>query len=945
MANKELITLYRSLFRGREDVIAQYYEYKKITGEIDRGYKPIIIGNTKEYQPLTDELLQKHFAGEIILGLYPLLDNSCCYFIAADFDNHTGKESPYEDMLSYVKGLEKIGIIAYPLKSRSGDGYHVYFFFNEQIQAQKGRKIANYVLEQTGLLKGTSRQKSFDKLFPAQDNISGLKLGNLIALPYQKEAGDKKFTRFLSFEKEFKDIFDTTEEEVEFIANIMKYGDSYLTDILNKIQVPNPIKQDINFPLKFELPEIIPSGSRHNTMLSYCGSLHAKNYSDAEILEKLKDANITRCNPPMSDKELSDIYEYVSKKPKGSTSESLRSVAGKKSSKNLFIDNKLVPIKTMLPNAPVSDVAELPSNFYLTANGIFMSMTPDGPRELIFDCPVVIKSRVKVCDSKYERILLSWFIDNEWKEHLFDRVSLFESLKVVEITNLGIPINSLNKKQFIFYLSLYESTNRENIPVSYTTNKLGWHEQNTCFVWGRYLITKEGIFNKRQRQDSSIKEITYKGDGEGDDQFLDGLDFKGSFDEWYKIAFGIKDNPIAYSILIASFAAPLLKILGMPNLIVETAGETSKGKSTCQRLAVSVWGCPNEKEAYSIYYTWDSTPVWLERRASTFNDIPIVLDDTKRLFSKYTRDEANKIISNIIYSFASGKGRGRGGKVGTVETTTYQSVLISSGEQQSIDAAKGHGGASARVISFWGSPLGEEPQEQLVRIINETCCNNYGHAGPFFVYYILTNQNIWNQWKAVYNRINLEYSLSEKGSGVTDRISEYFAVLESTAWLVLSCFQNLAPMAGISETFKKLYAEYIGEVKDHTDIYLKALKEIISWIGSNQQKFYGKHRTDANSNPIEPSGGWLGRWLTKDNYIAIASHQLNERLIKLNYDAEPTVKSWKAKGILIPSKTQNTKTVHVDKARTACYCLSKDAIKSLTGIDLGIESDSEDAND
>lgn len=216
--------------------------------------------------------------------------------------------------------------------------------------------------------------------------------------------------------------------------------------------------------------------------------------------------------------------------------------------------------------------------------------------------------------------------------------------------------------------------------------------------------------------------------------------------------------------------------------------------------------------------------------------------------------------------------------------------------------------------------------------------------GPYFVYYLLTNEHLWSQWKSIYNRINLEYSLSQKGTGVTDRISEYFAALESTAWLVSSCFAGLEPTAGISETFRKLYAEYIGEVREHTDIHLKALKEIISWIGSNQQKFYGKHRTDGSSNAIEPSGGWLGRWQIKDDYIAIVGHQLNERLTKLNYDAEPTIKSWKAKGILIPSKNQNTKTVHVDKARTSCYCLSVVVIKDLIGIDLSIESDSNMSN-
>lgn len=126
------IKLYRSLFRGREDVFVRRWDKNgsyfpdytfdrnefnahKANGGTIKDFK------NKELTPLTDEVVRKHLTGQITVGIYPVLEDNTSYFLAADFDGTNW----LEDCLTYHQGMEKIGLISYIERSRSGNGGHV----------------------------------------------------------------------------------------------------------------------------------------------------------------------------------------------------------------------------------------------------------------------------------------------------------------------------------------------------------------------------------------------------------------------------------------------------------------------------------------------------------------------------------------------------------------------------------------------------------------------------------------------------------------------------------------------------------------------------------------------------------------------------------------------------------------------------------------------------
>jgi superfamily II DNA or RNA helicase len=202
----EHISLFRSLFKGREDVFAIRWEKGS-----KKGYMPayffdpyrykahVMKGGAfqnfteKSYLLLTDEQIAKHLSGNQHIGLYPLLKDNTSWFIAADFDKNNWKEESQK----FIEALAAIDIPAYLERSRSGKGGHVWIFFEQPYPACRSRKIALSLLKEIGILSFFDKDASFDRLFPNQDMLSGKGLGNLIALPLQKQAASKGNSCFL----------------------------------------------------------------------------------------------------------------------------------------------------------------------------------------------------------------------------------------------------------------------------------------------------------------------------------------------------------------------------------------------------------------------------------------------------------------------------------------------------------------------------------------------------------------------------------------------------------------------------------------------------------------------------------------------------------------------------------------------------------------------------
>ena len=220
------ITLFRTLFRGREDVYAVRWE--GLSGrhgympKADRDWKAYlgskledrkkIDRKTRKFWPLTNEVIRAHLAGEHTIGIYPLLPEETCGFLAVDFD----KKRWQLDAVAFLETCRKMGIPAALERSRSGNGGHVWIFFDRAIPAVTARKLGCAILTRTMDHRHQLGLDSYDRFFPNQDTMPKGGLGNLIALPLQKvprETGNSVFV---------DDDFNPYPDQWSFLASLQR---------------------------------------------------------------------------------------------------------------------------------------------------------------------------------------------------------------------------------------------------------------------------------------------------------------------------------------------------------------------------------------------------------------------------------------------------------------------------------------------------------------------------------------------------------------------------------------------------------------------------------------------------------------------------------------------------------------------------------------------------
>lgn len=221
LSTQEKVALFRRLFRGRTDVHALRWES---TASGKSGYSPACANDrfTRKIPvhgdaarstragdgpgasraevcqkprikcadcahrllvPLSDAVIHDHLAGKHTIGVYPLLEDDTCCFLAVDFDEAEWQE----DARAFVQSCDALGVPAALEISRSGNGAHAWVFFNGRVSARDARRLGTALISHTCARTRQLKLASYDRLFPNQDTMPKGGFGNLIALPLQKQ--------------------------------------------------------------------------------------------------------------------------------------------------------------------------------------------------------------------------------------------------------------------------------------------------------------------------------------------------------------------------------------------------------------------------------------------------------------------------------------------------------------------------------------------------------------------------------------------------------------------------------------------------------------------------------------------------------------------------------------------------------------------------------------
>jgi superfamily II DNA or RNA helicase len=244
-SSAEKIELFMSLFRGREDVYANRWENKK---QHTSGYSPACANewtpgiclkpkikcsacNHKSYLKLDKQIIDNHLRGNVVAGVYPMLPDETCWFLAIDFDDDGWKK----DISALAEVCSKFEIPVAIERSRSGNGVHAWYFFDQPVQASLARKFGSAMLTYTMNQRHEITFKSYDRFFPNQDTMPKGGFGNLIALPLQKAARENNNSVFID------DDFQSYEDQWSFLSSIKKLTEDNIESLITKLWKGNEL--------------------------------------------------------------------------------------------------------------------------------------------------------------------------------------------------------------------------------------------------------------------------------------------------------------------------------------------------------------------------------------------------------------------------------------------------------------------------------------------------------------------------------------------------------------------------------------------------------------------------------------------------------------------------------------------------------------------------------
>lgn len=225
------IACFMALFCGRADVYAKRWHSPK-TGK--SGYQPACANEWSEglcdkrtYKcnacpnrillPLDEQGINQHLRGNDaygrdVIGIYPMLADERCRLLVVDFDD----ESFQADAAAFLAVCQKHGVPASIERSRSGNGAHIWIFFAEPISATLARRLGSGLLTYAMHCNVNLTFRSYDRLFPNQDNMPFGGFGNLIALPLQglaRKSGNSVFV---------DDTFEPYPDQWAYLSTVQK---------------------------------------------------------------------------------------------------------------------------------------------------------------------------------------------------------------------------------------------------------------------------------------------------------------------------------------------------------------------------------------------------------------------------------------------------------------------------------------------------------------------------------------------------------------------------------------------------------------------------------------------------------------------------------------------------------------------------------------------------
>lgn len=507
-----------------------------------------------------------------------------------------------------------------------------------------------------------------------------------------------------------------------------------------------------------------------------------------------------------------------------------------------------------------------------------LGISEDGCQGELLACahPIMPIERLVNIDTKSEKIRLAYKKDRDgWKDTIVSKSVISSRSKIVELSDLGISVNSENASLLVRYLSDVEDLNINFIPKRNSIGRLGW-------------IKGVGF-------SPYLDEVAFDGEAQFT-QLFNAVAPHGNFDIWLEAARSIRrtGNVVPKIALAASLASPLVELCDCLPFMLHIWGTAGGGKSVTLLLAASVWASPKMGD---YVYSFKSTQVGHETKAGFLNSLPLILDELQVIRDKSGND-------NLIYELCEGVGKTRGTKNGGLQVMqTWHNCIITSGEQPIVNLNSG-GGAALRVIEVnCGDyvPLFADP-----RALCNTIQTNYGHCGKQWIE-LLKDAGVVAKLREYHDKA---YKKIIDGNDIDDKQALSAALIIAADALATEYIFKDSQNLRISQVKRFL------TTKAQADVNQRAYDWLMGTLSVNAAKFA--------YNPDKPGNECWGK--LEEDYVWIVRTVFDKTLNDAGFDSRAFLSWAERKNVLKKDlKTGGvTKVTYLpNRERARCICLRR----------------------
>jgi len=222
-SKQQKINLFKKFFVAREDLYPLYWVSRD---GLKKGYSPkTYTFKGTDYIPLNDTVIQSHLEGKVRLGTYAVINQTMAKFLVLDLD----KTSFVEDARAIKNICDDLNLLPLFEISKSGNGIHIWFFFETLVSASSARKLGDILITKAMDVTSGIDMNSYDRMFPNQDFVAPDALGNLIALPLHYRSRAENKTVFVDI-----DTMQPFADQWAVLQNVKKIPSEILSKILQK---------------------------------------------------------------------------------------------------------------------------------------------------------------------------------------------------------------------------------------------------------------------------------------------------------------------------------------------------------------------------------------------------------------------------------------------------------------------------------------------------------------------------------------------------------------------------------------------------------------------------------------------------------------------------------------------------------------------------------------